>query len=95
MIATATTVSHGHGENSRISGATISTTVPGTCAMNVGELRRPQVVREVAVVRPLEPLERHRRAVADHRRDDVGEVLAELRDAGTDPHHDDQQLAAR
>ena len=56
-------------ENSSTSGAMISTTVPGTCAMNVGEVRRPQVVREVAVVRPLEPLERHRRAVADHRRD--------------------------
>ena len=35
MIATAITVSHGHGESNRVSGATISTTVPGTCAMKV------------------------------------------------------------
>ena len=95
MIATATMVSHGHGENSSANGATISTTVPGPCAMKRRQVRRPQVVGEVAVVRPLEPLERHGRAVAHHRRDDVGEVQAELRDTGPEPHRDDQQLAAR
>ena len=35
MIATAITVSHGQGENNRASGATISTTVPGPCAMKL------------------------------------------------------------
>ena len=33
MITAAGTVSHGHGENSRTSGAMISTVVPATCAM--------------------------------------------------------------
>jgi hypothetical protein len=35
MIATAITVSHGHGENSRARGATISTMLPGPCAMKL------------------------------------------------------------
>ena len=79
-------------ENNSTSGATISTVVPSTWAMKWAARDGRRSRREVAVVRPLDPLERHAGAVADHRRDDVGEVFAELRDAGTDPHHDDQQL---
>jgi hypothetical protein len=43
-------------------------------------------------MRPLEPLEGHGRAVADHRGHHVGEVLAELGDARADPDDHDQQL---
>ena len=42
------------GENSSTSGAMISTVVPATWAINVGDPRRPQVAGEVAVVRTLE-----------------------------------------
>ena len=56
------------------------------------QFRRAQVTRVVAVVRPLDPFERDGRAVAHHRRDDVGEVTAELGHARADPHDDDQQL---
>ncbi len=38
MITTATSVTHLFVENSRVSGARISTTLPGPCAMNDGEV---------------------------------------------------------
>ena len=57
----------------------------------VRQPRRPHVAPEVAVVGPPHPFGREYR-VADHRRNDVGEVLTELREAGADPHHHDQHL---
>ena len=65
------------------------------CATDVGQtaghVRGAQVVGEVAVVAPLERLGRPWR-VAHHGGDDLGEVDAELREAGSDPHGHDQQL---
>ena len=92
MTTTAATVNDLFVENNSTSGATISTVVPSHVGHEVGGPRWPQIAWEVAVMRPLDPLERHKGAVADHRGDDVGEVFAELRHAGTDPYHDDQQL---
>ena len=57
-----------------------------------GALRRAQVLGEVAVVQPLDRLGRQPRRVADHRRDHVGEVAAELRERRAAPHDHDQQL---
>ena len=57
-----------------------------------GAVRGPQVVREVLVVRSLERLARDPGRVAHHRWDHHREVLAELGEAGADPHDNDQDL---
>ena len=54
-----------------------------------GNFGGAKVVGEVAVVRSLESLPRR---VREHGRDHHGEVMAELGDAGTDPHGHDEQF---
>jgi hypothetical protein len=79
-------------ENSNTSGGTSSPNIPGPFGEALGQPRRAQILWEVAVVQPFDRVEGEPRHVRHHRREHVGEVPAELREPGAQPHADDQQL---
>src|ERR1700741_2579253 len=91
MNSTATSVTHLLGEKNGTRRETDLRRGPFAAAYNLPQPRRPHVTPEVAVVGPPHPFGREYR-VAHHRRNDVGEVLTELREAGTDPNHHDHDL---